>query len=148
MKQRRVDPDAPPTSFEDWRNAHARRPTRSQPPKPPIAAGFTFHLFQASNNGKLFVVTAGRDPAGLVDCPAGGVWTPFKVFRETGEKRIGISEIEAKADIQRQGFHLMDLDKRHRPARRVPVRKPGLAEKRSRYRKAETPGSRTRKTSS
>ena len=135
MKQRSIDPDAPPTSFEDWRHAHVRRGFRSKPPRPPIPDGLTFHVFQASNNRKLFVVTDGRDPSGLVECPDSGLWIPRKTFRETGEKRIGMSEAEAKADIHRQGFHLMDLDKRYPATGRAPAGKKGLAESRGRYRK-------------
>jgi hypothetical protein len=82
----------------------------------------------------LFVITDGRDPSDLVDCPEGGLWVPHKVFRETGEKRIGVSEAEAKEDIRRQGFHLIDLERRH-GSRPAPAKKTGLAEGRGRYKK-------------
>lgn len=139
-KQRSADPDAPPTAFEDWQHAHVRRPTRMRPPKPPVSGGLTFHVYQASNEKRLFVVTDGRDPSGLVDCPK-GLWIPLKVFRETGDARIGLSEAEAREDIRRQGFHLIDLDKRLATSRRLTTAKRGLADGAGRFKK-KTPAPR------
>lgn len=145
-KQRSLDPDAPPTSFGDWRHAQARRPGHGRPPRPPVAGGLTFCVFRASTDEKLFVITDGREPAALVDCPRGGIWLPLKSFRETGDARVAISESEAKEDIRHQGFHLVDLERRHRAGRRAAARKPGLAESRDRYdKKPSAPRSPTRK---
>jgi hypothetical protein len=132
-KQRNVDPDAPPTSIDDWRHAHARRPTRRHPPKPPVAGGLTLHVFQASTNERLFVVTDGTEPSQFVDCPDDGLWLPFKALRETGEQRIGLSETAARRDIGRRGFHLIDLAGQVRKRPLTAVKKTGLAEGRGRF---------------
>ena len=115
--------------------AHSSRPMRwpdlrRQGPKRRKTTGarangsLTFHLFRASTERSLFVVTDGPDPAAVVDCPDGGLWIPLKRLPATGEERIGFSEARATADIRRQGFHLIDLERyareHHKGVERVP----------------------------
>jgi hypothetical protein len=67
-----------------------------------------FHVFRASKDPDLFIVTATDDASGLPACPA-GAWVSFRVFSETGKARVGFSEEAAKRDIARQGHHLVRL---------------------------------------
>ena len=94
-----------PTEPEDWVGAAVRRggeqgPLRRKPD------GIVFHVFRASNKHSLFAVTDKRDIGVRPECPEGGEWEFFKEFPETGRPRIGFSEKDARADIEKQGYHL------------------------------------------
>jgi len=94
-----------PTHPEDWTGAAIRRdgargPLRAKP------GGMMFYVFRASNDHSFFGVTDKRDTGNLPECPEGGEWEFFKKFPETGQPRIGFSEKDARADIEKQGYHL------------------------------------------
>jgi hypothetical protein len=95
----------------------------------------------------LFVVTDGTEPSQFVDCPDDGLWRPFKAFRETGEQRIGLSETEARHDIGRRGFHLIDLARQVRKRPLTTAKKAGLAEGRGRFARPSASRSSPRSTS-
>lgn len=94
-----------PTEPEDWVGAAVRGSGESGPlqEKP---GGMMFHVFRASTDHSLFGVTDKRDSGALPECPGGGEWEFFKRFPESGRPRIGFSEKDARADIERQGYHL------------------------------------------
>lgn len=69
-----------------------------------------FHVFRASQAPDCFAITATSDPAVLPHLPGGGGWTLFKRIPETGQPRVGFSEAEAKADIQKFGVHLLRIN--------------------------------------
>ncbi len=117
MKQRRsADLDIPPRAPSDWIGAWVLQAGERR--APPIPGGFEFHIFRASTNPALFAITDRRNPAVLPNCPGGGEWRLFKVVPETGQRRVGFSEAEAKSDIKRMGFHLAMLDAEQRKSQR------------------------------
>jgi len=99
------DSDIPETKSEDWVGAAVRH-GGEQGPLRAKSGGMTFHVYRASNDHLFFVVTDKRDTGTMPPCPKGGTWEFFKSFPETGHPRIGFSEKEARADIERQGYHL------------------------------------------
>jgi hypothetical protein len=101
-RQNKIDPEIPPTKPGDWTGAAVRLPGQKTPPP----GAMEFHLFQSSVDRTLFIATDGSDPNGLLPCPNGGTWLPFKKFRETGQSGIAFSEPDAKRDIAERGFHL------------------------------------------
>ena len=99
------DTDLPETNPEDWVGAAARAggergPLRAKP------GAMMFHIFRASNDHCAFAVTDKPDAEILPECPEGSAWEFFKRFPETGQPRIGFSEKDARADIEKQGYHL------------------------------------------
>jgi hypothetical protein len=103
-RQRKIDPEIPPTRAEDWVGATIS-PSGLRPP-PAIEGGMLFHLYRSSRDRSLFVATDGRDPQELLPCPDGGEWVLLKRFPETGRRRVAFSEADAKKDIQQHGYHL------------------------------------------
>ena len=99
-----VDSEAPPTECEGWIGAAVVRGPETTGTN--IADPIAFHIFRAANEGALFAVTDSQDPSKLPTLPNNGEWIFFKWFTETGQERIGLSETEAKADIEKQGYHL------------------------------------------
>jgi hypothetical protein len=66
-----------------------------------------FHIFKCSLSD-VYGVTDQPDPSVLpADACPGGTWEPFKVVAETGRPRIALDEQAAKADIDKQGYHLL-----------------------------------------
>ncbi len=107
-----------------WPDLRRKEPKRRRTTRALASGSLTFPLFRASTERSLFLVTDGPDPAAVVDCPDGGLWMPLKRLPATGEAWIGFSEARATADIQRQGSHLIDLErcarKHLKGAERVP----------------------------
>ncbi|HEX9702349.1 MAG TPA: hypothetical protein VGA19_05815 [Rhodospirillales bacterium] len=99
------DTEIPETKPEDWVGA-AIRPGGERGPLRAKPGGMTFHVYRATNDHLLFAVVDKSDPAAFPPCPKGGTWEFFKTVPETGHRRIGFSEKEARADIERQGYHL------------------------------------------
>ena len=97
-----------PTEPQDWVGAAIVRPKapRNQISRSPMM----FHVFRASNDHSLFGVTNEQDVEKLPPCPKNGEWQFFKKFPETGHPRIGFSEKDARADIEKQGYHLNCVD--------------------------------------
>ena len=94
-----------PTEPQDWvgaavRSGGDRGPLRAKP------GAMIFHVFRASNDHSSFAVTDKSDAEILPECPEGGIWKFFKRFPETGQPRIGFTEKDARADIEKQGYHL------------------------------------------
>jgi hypothetical protein len=77
---------------------------------PPIPGGMTFHIFRASASADLFVIADRKSPEHMPECPGGGEWRLFKVTPETGQRRVGFVEDDAKADIRKRGYHLVRID--------------------------------------
>ena len=105
-KPKSDDTDIPETKPEDWTGAAIRRggargPLRAKP------GGMIFHIFQASDDSGLFAVSDSGDGVRLPPCPGRGAWVPFKAVPEAGTPRVGFSETAAKADIEKQGYHLL-----------------------------------------
>lgn len=103
---RKIDPEIPPTSREDWVGAIVGTGLRRLEP---VKGGLTFHLYRSSVDPSLIVVTDGSSPAQRVNCPNGGRWTRFRTFAETGAQRVDFSEKTAKADIRKRDFHLIHV---------------------------------------
>jgi len=97
-----ADHDNPPTSAADWAGAEVLQRGERHAQR---TGSLTFHLFRASNNRDLFLVTDHGEASRLPECP-GGAWQLFKVLPETGKPRIGFSEADAKRDIAQLGYHL------------------------------------------
>jgi hypothetical protein len=74
-----------------------------------MPGGMTFHIFQASTDSGLFLITDRENPPDLPQCPKRGIWKPFKIVPESGRPRVGFSEADAKVDIAKQGYHLADV---------------------------------------
>ena len=94
-----------PTEPQDWVGAVVRRggdrgPLRAKP------GAMIFHVFRASNDHCSFAVTDNPNADILPECPKGGEWEFFKRFPETDHPRIGFSEKDARADIEKQSYHL------------------------------------------
>ena len=70
----------------------------------------TFHVFRASTTPSLYAINVTGDPLDLPPCPDRGNWQLFKRVPESGKPRIGFSEADAKADIEKQGFHLVRVN--------------------------------------
>ncbi len=94
-----------PTEPQDRIGAAARRGDE-RGPLPAKPRGMIFHVFRASNDHCSFAVTDKSDAEILPECPEGGEWEFFKRFPEAGQPRIGFSEKDARADIEKQGYHL------------------------------------------
>ena len=104
-----IDPDNPPTRRSDWVGAELlKRGERHG-----VRTGTTeFHVFRASNDNDLFLVTDQKSSKSLPSCPRGGQWAAFKVIPMTGRPRVGFDEADAKRDIARRGYHLVQLGTR------------------------------------
>lgn len=101
-----IDPENPPTQASDWIGAWVLQAGERR--APPVPGGVMFHIFRASKDPDLFAITDRQDPSGLPNCP-GGEWRLFKVVPETGQRRVGFTEAAAKADILRNGYHLVNM---------------------------------------
>jgi hypothetical protein len=102
-----IDPEIPPTAREDWIGAAVVRPGEQ---RAEIVDPVTFHVFQSSADSLIFALTDREDTSRLPPCPDAGEWLYFKRFTETGQRRIGLSEAAAKADIGERGYHLVRLE--------------------------------------
>ena len=101
--------DNPPTVREsDWTGAEVLR-AGEQHARP--VTQFRFHVYRASCDQDVLLIAAHGDVERLPRCPA-GVWRPFRVLPETGKPRIGFSEVDAKDEILRQGYHLVRIQSR------------------------------------
>ena len=106
--------DNPPTLREsDWTGAEVLR--RGERHAQPVSS-LRFHVYRASADEDVFLIAAHRDVARLPQCPA-GAWRLFRVLSETGKPRIGFSEADAKHDIARQGYHLVQVQSREHAQR-------------------------------
>lgn len=66
-----------------------------------------FYIFKCSKND-VYGVTDQPTPSNLpVAACASGTWEAFKVVEESGNPRIAFNEQVAKADIEKQGYHLL-----------------------------------------
>jgi hypothetical protein len=107
-RQKRFDPDLPPSKREDWVGAVVHIPkSRLAPAK---RGGMIFHVFKSKKNSDLFVITDGSSPDQIASLRAyAGSWTPLKVLPETGKPRIGFSERSAKEAIRAKGYQLIRM---------------------------------------
>lgn len=128
-RQKKFDPDIPPTSPGDWTGAAVVYPGERR--AAPVPGGMTFHIFRASTNSGLFVITDRDDASVLPNCPRGGQWRAFKILPETGQRRVGFTEAEAKADILKRGFHLVEVDIGMPMIRRRPSSPVGVSRRRT-----------------
>jgi len=102
-----IDPDNPPTRTVDWVGASLVRPDEQL--RPIEGTPMEFEIRQASWDPALFLITDRSGEVPLPPVPVGGEWCAYKVVRESGRPRIGFKEADAKADILRQGFHLVSI---------------------------------------
>jgi len=117
MPRKVLDPDNPPTRESDWVGAEALAPGERHARR---IGPVKFHLFRATGDHDLFVVTSHGDSSRLPSCP-GGAWQPFKVLPETGKRRVRFSEEDAKRGIASLGHYVfrLQLAARERVAHRV-----------------------------
>jgi hypothetical protein len=106
-----IDPEIPPTAREDWIGAAVGRLGEK---RAEIVDPVTFHVFQSSAESVKFALSDREDAGLLPPCSDGGDWLYFKRFTETGQRRVGLSEAAAKADIGGRGYHLVSFEERVR----------------------------------
>ena len=104
-KPKSDDTDIPETKPEDWTGAAIRQggergPLRAKP------GGRVFHVFRASTDPSLFGVTNEGNAGALPACPEGGGGACSKQFQELVHARMGFSGKDARAEIDKQGYHL------------------------------------------
>lgn len=65
-----------------------------------------FYLFKHTLDKSIVGVTGEPTGAKLPVLPGNGQWEPFTKFEESGRPRVGFSEEQARADIEKRGYHL------------------------------------------
>jgi hypothetical protein len=105
MARKFLDPDNPPTQESDWVGAEVLAPGERHARR---IGPVTFHVFRSSLEPDLFAVTDQGESSCLPPCPR-GAWLPFKVLPETGKRRVGFSEEDAKRGIANDGHYLFRL---------------------------------------
>lgn len=97
----------------DWIGARVVDRSAAESGESPGAAArdaFTFHVWKCSTDRRLYLVTATETiPDSAPSCPD-GAWRFVKSVWEEGRPRVGFSEVDAKRDIQKQGFHTVRVD--------------------------------------
>ena len=95
-----------PTTARDWIGAAVRLPGKRPSRK---ANGTTFHIYRAPGMFLTFAVTDGRKPPARVGLGKSVAWKLVKTVDETGQRRVGFDEAEAKKAITEKGFLLVKL---------------------------------------
>ena len=106
-KKQASDDEIPPTSRDDWFGA--AKVYRGDTQQEKISSAMTFYTFRASTDSSLFALIDVADPSKLPPCPKNGAWIQFKTIKETGQPRMGFSEVEAKMDIKKKGYHIANI---------------------------------------
>jgi hypothetical protein len=94
------------TSTRDWIGAAVRLPGAKPTPKP---RGTKFHIYRAHGARLTFAVTAGPKPPAQVGLRKPIEWELMKTVQETGQRRVGFSEADAKKAIAEKGYLLVKL---------------------------------------
>ena len=94
------------TTARDWVGAAVRIPGTNPSPKP---NGTKFHIYRAPHFLLTFAVTNGRKPPARVGLGRSIDWELVKTVDESGQRRIGFSEEEAKKAIAKKGYLLVKL---------------------------------------
>ena len=94
------------TSARDWIGAAVRMPGTHPSPKP---NGMNFHIYRAPGARLTFAVTDGPKPPARVGLGRSMSWELMKTVRETGQRRVGFSEADAKKAIAERGYLLVKL---------------------------------------
>jgi hypothetical protein len=103
---RESDSQARRPTTRDWIGAAVRspgdRPSRR-------TSGTKFHIYRAPHFRLTFAVTDGREPPARVGLGRSIDWELVKTVDESGQRRVGFSEIEAKKAIAEKGYLLVKL---------------------------------------
>jgi hypothetical protein len=94
------------TTARDWVGAAVRMPGSHPTPK---KNGTKFHIYRAPHARLTFAVTGGLKPPANVGLGRSIDWELVKTVEETGQRRIGFSEEEAKKAISTKGYLLVKL---------------------------------------
>ncbi len=94
------------TSARDWIGAAVRMPGTHPLPKP---NGMKFHIYRAHGARLTFAVTDGPKPPAQVGLGRSMAWELMKIVRETGQRRVGFTEADAKKAIAEKGYLLVKL---------------------------------------
>lgn len=94
------------TTTRDWVGAAVRLPGVKPAPK---RNGKTFHIYRAPRARLIFAVTDGPKPPAKVGLGRSVDWQLLKTVEETGQRRVGFSEDEAKRAIAEKGYLLVNL---------------------------------------
>jgi hypothetical protein len=90
----------------DWVGAAVRIPGVRPSPK---KNGTKFHIYRAPHARLTFAVTDGPKPPARVGLGRSIDWELVKTVEESGQRRIGFSEEQAKKAISAKGYLLVKL---------------------------------------
>jgi hypothetical protein len=103
---READSHARRPTTRDWIGAAVRAPGDRPSRKP---NGTKFHIYRAPHFRLTFAVTDGREPPARVGLGRSIDWELIKTVDESGQRRVGFSEVEAKKAIAEKGYLLVKL---------------------------------------
>ena len=95
------------TTARDWVGAAVRTPGTARPS--PKKNGTKFHIYRAPHARLTFAVTNGPKPPARVGLGRSIDWELVKTVEESGQRRIGFNEEEAKKAISTKGYLLVKL---------------------------------------
>jgi hypothetical protein len=94
------------TTTRDWIGATVRVPGPKRAPK---SGGTTFHIYRARGARLAFAITDGAAPPAQVGLGKPVTWELMKTVQETGQRRVGFTEADAKKAIAEKGYLLVKL---------------------------------------
>jgi hypothetical protein len=104
--RKRVESLDRPTTTRDWIGAKVRIPGEKRSSK---LNGKKFYIFRAHGMRLVFAVTNGDKPPARAGLGRSVDWELIKTIDESGEKRVGFEEAEAKKAIAKKGYLLVKM---------------------------------------
>jgi len=95
-----------PTTARDWIGAKVNLPGEKHRPK---ANGTKFHIYRAQGMRLTFAVTDGKKPPARAGLGRSVDWELLKTVEESGGRRVGFTEADAKKAIAEKGYLLVKL---------------------------------------
>lgn len=95
-----------PTTARDWIGAKVNLPGEKRHQK---VNGKKFHIFRAHGMRLTFAITDGKKPPARAGLGRSVDWEFLKTVDESGGRRVGFAEADAKKAIAEKGYLLVKL---------------------------------------
>jgi hypothetical protein len=101
-----AEPPERQTTARDWIGAKVNLPGEKRRQK---TDGTKFHIYRAHGMRLTFAVTGGKKPPARVGLGKSVDWEFLKTVDESGGRRVGFAETDAKKAIAEKGYLLVKL---------------------------------------